>query len=182
MKSIAVFCGSMSGTRESYANAARALGGLLAASNTNLIYGGGKVGLMGILADAVMEHGGKVIGIIPEKLMNMEVGHQGITELIVVKDMHERKAMMNDLSDGFICLPGGIGTLEEIFEVFTWSRIGYHNKPCGLINVDGFYDPLRQMMEHTVAEGFLSDANARDLLFDADAAKLIERMRTLATA
>ena len=177
MKSIAVFCGSMKGTRESYAYAARELGGLLAASDTTLIYGGGKVGLMGILADTVMENGGKAIGIIPEKLMGMEVGHRAITELIVVRDMHERKAMMNELSDGFVCLPGGIGTLEEIFEVYTWSRIGYHNKPCGLINVDGFYDPLKDMMDHTVKEGFLSEANASDLLFDSDAGRLLERMR-----
>lgn len=180
MKSIAVFCGSQKGAKESYADAARALGGLLAASNTTLIYGGGKVGLMGILADTVMEKGGKVIGVIPKKLMDMEVGHQGITELITVKDMHERKAMMNDLSDAFVCLPGGVGTLEEVFEVFTWSRIGYHNKPCGLINVDGFYDPLIHMLQHTVQEGFISAESASDLLFDNDAASLLKRMEEIA--
>ena len=177
MKSIAVFCGSMSGTRASYTEAAKALGQLLAELDITLIYGGGKVGLMGIIADAVMAQGGKVVGVIPEKLMNMEVGHQDITELVVVKDMHERKAMMNDLSDGFVCLPGGIGTLEEIFEVFTWSRIGYHNKPCGIFNVEGFYDPLDQLLNHTVDEGFLSSENKECLLFDDNARRLIERMQ-----
>ncbi|MEL7145535.1 MAG: TIGR00730 family Rossman fold protein [Bacteroidota bacterium] len=180
MKRIAVFCGSMKGARDSYTEAARTLGGLLAASNITLVYGGGKVGLMGILADAVMDNGGKVIGIIPEKLMDMEVGHKGITELIVVKNMHERKAMMSELSDAFVCLPGGIGTLEEIFEVYTWSRIGYHSKPCGLINVDGFYDPLSDLLSHTVKEGFLSAASAEDLLVDPDAANLLARMQLLA--
>jgi len=177
MKSVAVFCGSKKGNKEIYSLAAQQLGKLLASHQISLIYGGGKVGLMGVLADEVMKHGGHVIGIIPEKLMEYEVGHTGISELIVVKGMHERKARMNELSDGFICLPGGIGTLEEIFEVFTWAQIGYHEKPCAMLNVGGFYDPLKQMLSHTVKEGFLAEESNSQLIFNNDPEALLDKMK-----
>lgn len=177
MKSLAVFCGSKKGILPEYTEAAERLGLILANENIELIYGGGNVGLMGVIADTVMQHGGKVTGIIPEKLMELEVGHQGITELIVVKDMHERKALINKLSDGFLCLPGGIGTLEEIFEVFTWGRIGYHQKPCALYNVSGFYNPLVDMLTHTTNQGFMTAETQRELLVNDDIEALIQEMQ-----
>ncbi|MEL6559940.1 MAG: TIGR00730 family Rossman fold protein [Bacteroidota bacterium] len=177
MKSLAVFCGSKKGILPEYTEAARQLGLILAQENIELIYGGGNVGLMGVIADTVMENSGKVTGIIPEKLMELEVGHQGISELIVVKDMHERKALINKLSDGFLCLPGGIGTLEEIFEVFTWGRIGYHQKPCALYNVAGFYNPLVDMLTHTTTQGFMSDETQQELLVNEDIEALLQEMQ-----
>ncbi|MGB3468787.1 MAG: TIGR00730 family Rossman fold protein [Cyclobacteriaceae bacterium] len=177
MNSIAVFCGSKKGNNPAYAQAADEFGELLAKENIALVYGGGKVGLMGVLADAVMRNGGSVTGVIPEKLMDLEVGHADITSLRVVKDMHERKAMLNQLSDGFLCLPGGIGTLEEIFEVYTWSQIGYHSKPCALLNVSGFYDPLMKMLDFTTEEGFMSEATKQELLIDSDPEILLKKMK-----
>ena len=142
--------------------------------NLGLVYGGGNVGLMGVLADEVLRLGGEVIGVIPQRLMEKEVGHQGLTELFVVKDMHERKAKMFELSDACIALPGGIGTMEELFEAFTWSQLGFHHKPCGVLNTNGYYDKLEQLMQHMVNEGFLLQQHKDQLVFEHDVTKLFE--------
>ena len=155
MKRICVFCGSSSGARPVYVESARRLGRAMADRGIGLVFGGGKVGLMGTIADEVLAAGGEVIGIIPHGLRVREVAHERLTELRVVHSMHERKAMMAELSDGFVSMPGGMGTLEETCEVLTWAQLGIHDKPCGLLNVDGFYDTLLAFMDHTVAEGFL---------------------------
>ncbi len=167
MKSVCVYCGSSPGNRPEYAQAARALGKALVENDMSLVYGGGKVGLMGIVADAVLEHGGTAIGIIPDALMQKEVGHRGLTELHVVRSMHERKQMMADRADAFIAMPGGVGTFEELFETFTWLQLGYHAKPVGLLNVAGFYDGMLGFLSHAVQEGFLKRVHA-DLLNVAD--------------
>ncbi|OZM75115.1 Rossman fold protein, TIGR00730 family [Amycolatopsis antarctica] len=175
---ICVFCGSATGNGTRYAEAAAALGELLAGRGIGLVYGGAKVGTMGILADAALAAGGEVIGVIPEKLMTVEVGHDALTELHVVADMHERKAKMAELCDGFIALPGGAGTLEELFEVWTWAQLGIHAKPIGLVDVGGYYAPLRSFVEHMVSEGFLR-AEHRDLLFvDTEPAALVDAFAT----
>jgi uncharacterized protein (TIGR00730 family) len=155
VKRICVFCGSSRGSRPAYADAARRMGTELARRGLGLVYGGGRVGLMGILADAALAAGGEVIGIIPEALLAWEVAHASLTDLQVVASMHERKARMADLSDAFIALPGGFGTLEEFCEVLTWSQLGLHRKPCGLVNVDGYYDPLLALLDHAVTERFV---------------------------
>jgi len=155
MKSICVYCGSSAGISTFYAEQARALARVIVNHNMQLVYGGGDVGLMGIIANEVMHLGGEVTGVIPQLLLEKEVEHKGLTRLHIVKDMHERKAMMADLSDAFIALPGGIGTLEELFEVLTWHQIGFHQKPVGLINEDGFYDGLLGFLDHLVRQGFL---------------------------
>ena len=142
-----------------------------------LVYGGGNVGLMGVMADEVLRLGGEVTGIIPKGLLEMEVGHQGLTRLHIVKDMHERKAMMIDLSDGFIALPGGLGTLEELFEVLTWSQLRFHDKPVGLLNAHGFFDGLVQFVQHLVEQGFLRPAHAELLMVEMEAAALLQRFR-----
>ncbi len=160
MKSVCVYCGSSPGNRPEYAEAARALGKALVENDMSLVYGGGKVGLMGIVADAVLEHGGSAIGIIPDALMQKEVGHRGLTELHVVRNMHERKQMMADRADAFIAMPGGVGTFEELFETFTWLQLGYHAKPVGLLNVAGFYDGMLGFLSHAVQEGFLKQVHA----------------------
>lgn len=152
---IAVYCGSSAGNNKEYEERTIAFGKFLALNNIDVVYGGGRVGLMGILADTVIEHGGKVCGVIPEKLKEKELEHRGITQLKVVADMHERKATMAELSDAFIALPGGAGTLEEIFEVWTWAQLGFHNKPCALFNINGFYDKLIDMLDSMSGEGFL---------------------------
>lgn len=154
--SICVYCGSRHGTRPSYTAAARALGTAIGSRGWQLVYGGGKVGLMGEIADATLAAGGRVIGIIPESLKRLEVGHLGLQELHVVPTMHVRKQMMAERADAFIALPGGIGTLEELYEVWTWRQLGYHDQPIGLLNTDGYYDDLLRFMGHTVAEGFLA--------------------------
>jgi uncharacterized protein (TIGR00730 family) len=141
-----------------------------------LVYGGGNIGLMGILADTVLEHGGRAIGVIPESLMAKEVGHPGLTELRIVSSMHERKALMSDLSDGFIALPGGFGTLEEFCEVVTWSQLGLQSKPCGLLNVANYYDPLLELFDQAVREGFLREENRRLVLDDHDSCRLLRRL------
>lgn len=148
----------------------------MAKRGIGLVFGGGKVGLMGVVADAALAHGGEVIGVIPEKLMAREVGHTGLTKLHVVSTMHERKALMADLSDGFIALPGGIGTIEEIIEVYTWHQIGYHNKPCGFLNTNGYYDRLIAFIDHMVTEGFLPARQRDELVIGQDAEELLERM------
>lgn len=158
MKSVCVYCGSSPGNRPEYAEAAALLGRTLAARGLALVYGGGKVGLMGIVADSVLAHGGTVVGVIPDALMQKEVGHRGLTELHVVRNMHERKQMMADRADAFIALPGGVGTFEELFETFTWLQLGYHDKPVGLLNVAGFYDGMLGFLSHAVHEGFQARA------------------------
>jgi len=175
-KRLCVFCGSSHGTNPAYEEAARNLGGELARNDIALVYGGGNVGLMGVIADAVLANGGNVIGVIPEALMAKELGHKGIQDLRVVKTMHERKAMMAELSDGFIAMPGGIGTFEEFFEIVTWAQLGFHAKPCALLNVNGFYDPLLHLIDHAIAECFVK-AKQRDLvLVESDCSKLLDRM------
>src|SRR5271166_3219089 len=173
---ICVFCGSNLGINRAYRQAAGAFGRSLADRGIELVYGGGNIGLMGVLADATLEAQGRVIGVIPESLMAREVGHAGLTELRVVKSMHERKALMSDLSDGFIALPGGFGTFEEFCEVVTWSQLGIQSKPCGLLNVEGYYDPLLELFDHAVREGFLRDENRALVRQDRDVVRLLEKM------
>lgn len=163
LRSICVFCGASTGNKPIYRAAAFALGNALAANGIRLVYGGGAVGLMGVVADAAMEAGGEVIGIIPQSLKDAEVGHQGLTRLEVVDGMHARKARMAELSDAFIALPGGLGTLEELFEVWTWAQLGYHQKPLGLLDVDQFYSKLSHFLDHLVDEGFVRTPH-RDML------------------
>jgi uncharacterized protein (TIGR00730 family) len=167
IQSVCVYCGSSAGAAPAYADAARAFGRELVGAGLGLVYGGGKVGLMGIIADEVLAAGGRAVGVIPELLLNKEVGHRGLSELHVVQDMHQRKKMMADLSDAFVALPGGVGTFEELFEVYTWGQLGYHGKPIGLLNTRAYYQPLLAMLEHTVAEGFMRRAYL-DMLQVAD--------------
>jgi uncharacterized protein (TIGR00730 family) len=173
---ICVFCGSNPGVNPAYKNAAAGLARLLADRKIELVYGGGNIGLMGVLADAALEAGGRVIGVIPESLMAREVGHQGLTELRVVGSMHERKALMADLAEGFIALPGGYGTFEEFCEVVTWSQLGLHAKPCGVLNVEKYYDPLLALFDHAVKEGFLRSDNRTLVLEERDPRRLLEKM------
>lgn len=177
MKSITVFCGSSSGVRAEYAEAARNLAGLLVENGIRLVYGGGNIGLMGIIADEVMKKGGEVVGIIPDSLDKKEVGHRGLTELRVVESMHERKAQMAELADGFIAMPGGIGTFEEFFEILTWAQLGFHDKPCGILNVSGYYNGLLALCDNAVTEGFLRAVHRKLILDDADAFSLLEKMK-----
>ncbi len=174
MRSVCVYCGASAGVRPAYAQAAAMLGRRLAERNIRLVYGGGKVGLMGVVADAVLAHGGQVIGVIPEALLKKEVGHHGLTELHVVANMHQRKQMMADQSDAFIAMPGGIGTCEELFEVFTWLQIGYHAKPIGLLNVEHYYDPLLGFLQHMVGENFLQRAQLEQLQIAAEPVALLD--------
>ena len=176
MKRICVFCGSNPGFNPVYREAARELGRLLAGRGLGLIYGGGRVGLMGILADAVLEHGGEAIGVIPEQLFALEVGHNGLTELRVVRSMHERKASMAELADGFIALPGGYGTFEEFCEIVTWAQLGLHSKPCGLLNVNGFYDGLLGQLSRAVGEGFIQPRQRELVLSGEEPGELLEKL------
>ena len=175
-KRICVFCGSSHGANPAYAEAAQNAGRELARRGIGLVYGGGNVGLMGVVADAVLAAGGDAIGVIPEALMAKELGHGGLSELRVVKTMHERKALMAELSDGFIALPGGIGTFEEFFEIVTWAQLGFHSKPCALLNVNGFYDPLLHLLDHAIAERFVKPKQRDLVLVDSDFSALLERM------
>lgn len=170
---VCVFCGSSTGLDPAYANAARETGSLLAAGNHTLVYGGGNIGLMGILADRVLQEAGKVIGVIPDFLMNREVGHRGLTELIVVQSMHERKKRMADLADVFLALPGGWGTLDELAEILTWRQLGLIHQPVGLLNVDKFFTPLVEQMRAMSAKGFLHPANLHYLAIEDSPAKLL---------
>ncbi len=172
MRRVCVFCGSNAGVRPEYADAARAVGRTLAARGLGLVFGGGNVGLMAEVANAALAQGGKVIGIIPDVLVLKELGHAGVTELHVVPSMHERKARMTELSDAFIALPGGLGTLEELFETLTWGQLGFHEKPVGLLNVLGYYDVLLRFLDHAVAEGFLK-AKHRALLLPGDSTEAL---------
>jgi uncharacterized protein (TIGR00730 family) len=183
MKALCVYCGSNPGHREIYAAAAEALGRLLAARAIGLVYGGAAKGLMGRLADAVLAAGGEVQGIIPHSLMKKEIAHPSVTKLHVVNSMHERKALMAELSDGFVALPGGFGTLEEIIEIVTWAQLGFHEKPCGLLNVDGFFTYLLAYLERAEAEGFLKPEHRRMLVVEANPEALLnafERYRATA--
>ena len=177
MQAICIFSGSNSGARQSYITAARALGALLAQRGIGIVYGGARVGLMGQVADSALENGGKVVGVIPRFLFNKELAHDKLSELCVVNSMHERKALMAERADAFIALPGGFGTFEEILEMLTWTQLGVHKKPCGLLNVEGFYDPLRQLFERAVDDGFLRPAHRDIALAEADPAAMIERLK-----
>jgi len=178
MKRIAVYCGSNKGTRPEYAAAAQALGTLLAREKIELVYGGGCVGLMGILADAALKHGGHVIGVIPEKLVIKEVVHEKLPDLRVVKTMHERKALMAELADGFIALPGGYGTFEEFFEVLAWSQLGWHQKPFGLLDIAGFYRPLLDFLDHTRNEGFIRPQHHALVLVAGSAEEILQKIKS----
>ncbi|MBE1498608.1 uncharacterized protein (TIGR00730 family) [Amycolatopsis lexingtonensis] len=178
MSRICVFCGSSMGFSPRYAEQAAALGKLLAQRGIGLVYGGASVGTMGVVADAALAAGGEVIGVIPEALSSVEISHAGLSELHVVRDMHERKAKMAALSDGFLALPGGAGTLEELFEVWTWAQLGLHGKPIGLVDVDGYYGPLLAFADHMVTEGFVKPEYRQLLMADADPAALLDRFAT----
>lgn len=175
MKSICVYCGSSPGRQEAYASAARDLAKSLVDRNLRLVYGGASVGIMGLVADAVLQLGGEAVGVIPDALMRKEIAHPNLTELHVTRSMHERKTMMAELSDGFIALPGGVGTLEEIFEIWTWAQLGFHGKPCGLLNIAGYYDSLIAFLDHTVAEQFVREPHRSMLLVEHDPEALLDR-------
>ena len=174
MNRICVFCGSRAGSRPIYADAAQALAATLLRRDIGLVYGGGCVGLMGTIATAMMRGGGKVIGVIPEALVERELAYGDVTELIVVRSMHERKAKMAELSDAFIAMPGGYGTFEEFCEIVTWAQLGIHRKPCGILNVDGYYDPLLTLFDRAVEEGFVQPASRRLVLESKDPNRLID--------
>jgi uncharacterized protein (TIGR00730 family) len=176
MRRICVFCGSSPGSRPEYRAAAEEMGAELVRKNVGLVYGGGNVGLMGIIADAVLKAGGEAIGVIPENLMALEVGHKGLTKLHVVRSMHERKALMADLSDAFIAMPGGFGTLEEFCEMVTWTQLGLHAKPCGILNIRGYYTPLLRMFDHAEDEGFLKPENRALVLAKESPAELLRAL------
>jgi uncharacterized protein (TIGR00730 family) len=176
MRRVCVFCGSRPGARPEYAQAGRALGAALAGSGVGLVYGGASVGVMREVADATMAAGAPVIGVIPRALVGREVAHKGLTELRVVETMHVRKATMAELSDGFVALPGGFGTLDELFEILTWAQLGMHGKPVGLLNVSGFWDPMLAMLDHMVHEGFIPADQLGLFLVERDAAALLARM------
>lgn len=175
IKSICVYCGSSPGRLELYADAARSLAQTLVQRDIRLVYGGASVGIMGLVADSVLQLGGQAVGVIPEALARKEIAHQRLTELHVTQSMHERKTLMAELSDGFIALPGGIGTLEEIFEIWTWAQLGFHQKPCGLLNAGGYYDALSTFLDHTVAEQFVKPLHRSILMVEQDPATLLDR-------
>jgi len=176
MRRICVFCGSSSGSRPAYAEAARSLARHLVANQIPIVYGGGNAGLMGTLADAALEAGGQVIGVIPRALVEKERSHPRLSDLRVVGSMHERKALMAELSDAFIALPGGFGTLEEFCEVLTWTQLGLHRKPCGILNAEGYFDPLLALFDHAVREQFLKSEHRRMVLSDTCPESLVTRL------
>lgn len=176
IRSLCVFCGSLAGNRPEYARSAEQLADELAERRMRLVYGGGSVGIMGILADAALARGVPVVGVIPQHLNDLEVGHTGLTELHVVQTMHERKALLGSLSDAFLALPGGVGTLEELFEVYTWGLLGLHQKPVGLLNVAGYYDPLVAFLDSTVSQGFLRAPHRGYLSSGAQIGPLLDAM------
>ncbi len=176
LSALCVFCGSNPGADPTYAENARRMGQILANRGITAVYGGGRVGLMGALADAVLEAGGKAIGIIPEALKRREVAHEGLTELHVVRTMHERKQLMADLSDGFVAMPGGFGTFEEFCEVLTWSQLGLHTKPCGLLNVKGYYTGLLALFDHALAEQLLHPRNRAMVIAEPEPKALLDAM------
>lgn len=176
MKSICVFCGSNSGSGVNHLLAAQKLGKTIASENLTLVYGGGNVGIMGELANTVLKYNGKVIGVIPENLVAREAALKDVTELRIVNSMHERKAVMSELSDGFIAMSGGIGTLEEFFEVWTWAQLGIHNKPIGLLNINGYYDNLINFIHHSVKQQFVNEQNLNMIIIEKEPDKLIDKM------
>ncbi len=178
MKTVCVFCGSGKGERGSYAEAARLLWQTLARRGLRVVFGGGQVGLMGVLADAVLDAGGEAVGVMPKALLEKEIGHQSLTELHVVSTMHERKALMADLSDAFIALPGGYGTFEELLEVLTWAQLSLHEKPCGLLNVEGFYEALLSLFDHAFEEGFVRGDHRALALTAEDPERLLDLMQS----
>lgn len=178
VNSIAVFCGSSNGASEVYVESAREFGIELAKRGITLVYGGASVGVMGAVADAVLSEGGQVIGIMPSFLEQREIAHEGLTKLIVVDSMHERKAKMAELADGFVALPGGPGTLEEFFEVFTWAQIGLHQKPCGLLNINHYFDPLLELFQHMTTEAFLQEKYRDMAIVESMPNRLLDRFHT----
>jgi len=174
---ICVFCGSNAGARDDYANAARALAATFVRNDVSLVYGGGSVGLMGILADEVLRLGGRATGVIPRTLWAREVGHRALTELHIVDTMHERKQLMADLSDAFIALPGGLGTLEEIFEIWTWAQLGVHEKPVGFLDVGGYYAPLMAFLDRAVVEQFVREETRRIAIVESEPEQLLRRFK-----
>jgi uncharacterized protein (TIGR00730 family) len=177
MRRICVFCGASPGARPEYTQATTELARLLAAEGVGVVYGGGGVGLMGVLADAVIAEGGEIIGVIPRALMDREIAHRDVADMRVVGSMHERKALMAELADAFIALPGGLGTLEELFEVYTWAQLGLHRKPCALLNVEGYYDGVAGFLSHAVGERFLREEHREMLMVESRPGALIERLR-----
>lgn len=178
LRNICVYCGSSPGRQQLYGEAARTMAESLVKRDIGLVYGGASIGVMGAIADHVLRLGGRVIGVIPESLATREVAHASLTELHITRSMHERKTMMAERSDGFIALPGGIGTMEEIFEIWTWAQLGLHHKPCGLLNVAGYYDPLRTFLDHTVRENFVHSTVRGMLMVEEDPEALLERFAT----
>ncbi len=176
MRRLAVYCGSSPGADPAFAGTARALGVEMARRGIGLVYGGGRLGLMGVVADAVLDAGGEAYGVIPQALIDLEVAHSGLTELDIVTTMHERKARMTDLTDAFVALPGGIGTLDELFEAWTWNALGYHAKPLALLNVSGFWDHLIELMDHVERSGFMSPARRAQLLVADDVGEAIDML------
>jgi uncharacterized protein (TIGR00730 family) len=176
VRSVCVFCGSNSGAGEAYAGAARNLARAIARRRLALVYGGGSIGLMGILADATLEAGGNVIGVTPRRLVEREVAHRGLTELRVVETTHERKALMADLSDAFVSLPGGLGTLDETFEMLTWIQLGYHRKPCALLEVNGYFERLTAFLDHAVEQRFLTAEHRAMLIVERDPEAVLDRL------
>ncbi|MBL8863271.1 MAG: TIGR00730 family Rossman fold protein [Planctomycetes bacterium] len=176
LRRVCVFCGSAPGARPAYAAAARAFGALLARRGIDLVWGGGNVGLMGAVADAALAAGGRALGVIPEALAERELAHVGATELHVVRTMHERKALMADLSDAFAALPGGLGTLDETFEILTWAQLGLHAKPVGLLDVEGYWGPLLGFLDDALDEGFVRPADRARILVEHDPARLLEEL------
>ena len=176
MRRLCVFCGSSPGARPAYGAAADELGRLLVERGIGLVYGGGAVGLMGRLADAVLAEGGEAIGVLPEALVAKEIGHPGLEDLRVVGSMHERKALMADLADGFVALPGGLGTVEELFEVYTWAQLGLHRKPCALLDVEGYYEGIATFLAHAVEERFLREDHRAMLIVEREARTLLDRL------
>jgi uncharacterized protein (TIGR00730 family) len=176
LRRVCVFCGSKHGARPEYTEAARAMGVALVAAGIDLVYGGGSIGLMGEVADAVLDAGGEVIGVIPDHMSDREIAHYGLADLRIVGSMHERKALMYELSDGFVALPGGLGTLEELFEITTWSQLGLHAKPTGLLDVEGFYTPLVRFLDQLVSEGFVAERHRRLLRVAAKPTELLAEL------
>lgn len=181
INTIAVFCGANSGNKPIYGDSAIQLANLLVERGITLVYGGANVGLMGILADQVLSLGGHVIGVIPKSLVNVEIAHQNLTTLHVVNSMHERKALIAELSDGFIMLPGGPGSLDEFFEMYTWAQLGYHSKPCGILNINGYHKYLLQFLDHLVAEGFLKQVHRDMILVEHSCQALMQKFATYQT-
>lgn len=176
MKRIALFCGSKSGNNPAYITATKSLTASLISHGLEIVYGGGAVGLMGVVAETALKNGGTITGVIPDKLYEMEVAHTGLSKLYRVKDMHERKALMADLSDGFIALPGGVGTLEEVTEVMTWAQIGYHDKPCAFLNTEGYYDHFMSFFDHMEKEGFLYKPMHEQAIVEREVDPMLKRL------